>query len=91
MTHHSRSPHRDLQVQLDVESFLNPAAGQVDQAANVAGICARMDNDEIAVAVANFRSPDARFGQAGLLDKLAGAQAARIFENSSRLLKAERL
>src|SRR5262245_13697878 len=82
------SPKSDLQLQLDVEPFLDATADEVNQAEHVACRGPRVGDDEVVVALADLRAADARAAQAGLLDERVGPQAARVPEHPAGGLKA---
>src|SRR5438876_4329176 len=89
MSYHS--PHRYFQLQFDVEPFPNPGANKVDQPRDIASAGARIGDDEIAIAFAYFRAADTRFGECRPVDELGRSLAARILEDPSGGLKAQRL
>ena len=56
---------------------------QLDQAENILETGFFMRDDEIRVAIADFRGPYAGSFQPGLLDQGSGTEAARVFENAA--------
>src|SRR5437660_56057 len=86
----SKSPDGDFQLQFRMEAFANSGADEVKEPQNVAGRGAGLGDDEVSVAIADFRAAHLDFGEPRLLDEGGGAEAPRVAENPRRGLKAQR-
>src|SRR5262245_60109459 len=77
-------PDLDFQFQIDSELLADLRAGQVDELQNVLRGGARMADDEVGVAVAEFGLADLCPFETGLVDQPAGAHPPGILEDADR-------
>src|SRR5262245_25642456 len=86
-----RLPTGKFHLQIHGKAFLHLAANEVNEPQHVAAAGARMNENEIGVALADFRAADLGFREARLLDQAAGAEPARVLKDASSGLETERL
>src|SRR6516165_7187310 len=84
-------PDLDFQFQIDSELLGNFRACQVDELQDVFRGRARMSDDEIGMAVAEFSLAVLRSLKSCLIDEPAGAHPAGILEDAAGRLEGQRL
>ena len=76
-------PDFDFQLQIGSKLLRNFGARQVDQAENILETGFLMGDDEIRMAIADFRGPPAGSFQSGLFDQGSGAETSRVLEDAA--------
>src|SRR5437868_591606 len=82
-------PNLHFTLQHELVLLVDFFPDDLDELHHVVGQTPRIGDDEIGVLGADFSAADPQTLQPGLVDQRAGAEAARVFENTAAVLGVE--